>query len=245
MSVSRTFTHQYAGPPFAANGGHLAGVLAETAGLTQAHVEFMAPVPLDTSVEIDAFDGTAAVAHLGNLLANASAVSLLDVATPAVDWDIAESAARHVDPTGRPFPLCYVCGPDREHDGLHLQPGEVSPGLVATVWVPTAAHAHGCGAVPLRVVTAALDCPSAFSFLRRDEAALLAAMTFEVRRLPRVGERLTVTGSLRRVEGRRVWATTVVATAEGERIGRAENLWVRVDEARIAALKATASRVAA
>jgi len=237
MSESHTFTHRYAGPPFAVNGGHLAGVLAEKAGLSRAHVEFVRPVPLDAPVQVDAADGGARVQHQGILLAEASPASLLHDASPAVDWKTAASAARRVDSTGHPFPLCYVCGPDRGHgDGLHLQPGEVSPGLVATVWLPTADQTHGCGAVPLRVVTAALDCPSAFAFLGRAEAALLAAMTFEVRRLPRVGERVVVTGSLRSARGRKAWATTTLATAEGETIGRAGNLWIRVDADRIAAM---------
>jgi hypothetical protein len=87
------------------------------------------------------------------------------------------------------------------------------------------------------MVTAALDCPSAFPFLQQGGSALLASMTFEVKRLPHVSEHLVVTGWGRGRDGRKLFGASAVATADGETLARANTLWIEVgadDLARIA-----------
>jgi hypothetical protein len=107
----------------------------------------------------------------------ASPVPLLDRTNP------------HVDFVHHPFPACFVCGPDRaQSDGLHLFPGFVTPDVVAVSWRPRRLADRPTGTLPVRMVTSALDCPSAFAGLVPGSFALMASMTFHIERLPRVSD---------------------------------------------------------
>jgi hypothetical protein len=228
---------RFSGPPFGANGGYTAGLLAEHAGVRSAHVEISAPVPMDRPVEVVTDAATASLTHHGKVLATAAPVVLIDMSHPAVDFVTATVAAGDVDPTGHPFPGCFVCGPGRARaDGLHLLPGPVGQGVVAVPWTPAAWQADPTGTVPVRIVTAALDCPSAFPVLEPGAMALLVSMTFGIERLPMVGEHLVVTGWKRRVQGRKLFTSSAVATADGETIARADALWIGIDSDRLSVL---------
>ena len=241
--TTTTFEARFAGPPFAANGGYIAGVLSERLGVRGAHVQLRAPVPLDVPVELRTDDDLEATLHYhGRLLASASPVSLLDRSHPEVDFVTASIAAGGTDPSTHPFPECFVCGPARgREEGLHLFAGEVAPGLVAVPWRPSAWQADPTGVVPLRYVTAALDCPSAFPFLQPGGSALLASMTYEVMRLPRVGEHLVVTGWSKVRDGRKMFAASAIAAPDGETLARANTLWIEVTADDIARLTADAA----
>jgi hypothetical protein len=238
VTTTTTISNRFAGPPFAVNGGYTAGVLAERLGARGAHVQLRAPVPFDVPVEIALDDTEATIRRHGEVLVTASPVSLLDRSHPPVDFITAAMAAGSADRSRHPFPDCFVCGPNRSNsDGLHLLPGEVEPGLVAASWRPTMWQADPTGTLSVRMVTAALDCPSAFPFLQQGGSALLASMTFEVKRLPHVSEHLVVTGWGRGRDGRKLFGASAVATADGETLARANTLWIEVgadDLARIA-----------
>jgi hypothetical protein len=234
-----TISDRYAGPPFGVNGGYIAGLLAEYAGVRSAHVELSAPVPMGRPLELVADYPMASISDQGRVLATAAPVSMLDMSHPGVDFVSATMAAGDVDPSDHPFPGCFVCGPDRGHDdGMHLLPGEVEPGVVAVPWRPTGWQAGDDGTIPLRLVTAALDCPSVFPVLGAGQAALLVAMTFGVERLPVGGEHLVVAGWGRRVHGRRLFTSSSVTSADGDTIARADTLWIGVDRERLAGLAA-------
>ena len=244
--TTTTISNRFAGPPFAANGGYTAGLLAEHLGVRGAHVQLRAPVPLDTPIEIIVDDPQATISHHGHDLVTASPISLLDRTHPQVDFVTAAIAAGSTDPTNHPFPGCFVCGPDRSHeDGLHLFPGHVSDDVVAVSWRPAMWQADPTGTVGMRMVTAALDCPSVFPYLEPGGAALLASMTFEVGRLPHVGEHLIVTGWRRHSEGRKLFAASAIATAEGETLARANTLWIAVAAEDLVRVAASMDRSAA
>lgn len=244
--TTTTISDRFAGPPFAVNGGYAAGLLAERAGVRAAHVQLRAPVPLETPVEL-ALDGPeASIRHRGRTLITASPVSLLDRTHPQVDFVSAALAAGSTDRSHHPFPACFVCGPDRaQDDGLHLFPGFVGPGVVAVPWRPAAWQADPTGMLPVRMVTAALDCPSVFPALEPGSAALLASMTFQIERLPRVGEHLVVTGWTQSVSGRKLYAASAIAGADGETLARADTLWIEVAADHLARLAETTTRSAA
>jgi hypothetical protein len=227
----------YAGPPFAANGGYVAGMLAGRVGLMSAHVDLKAPVPMDTAVRVVTTDSTA-TAYAGDVaLATASAASLLPLEVPSVDIQSAHNAVRSLDTSAHPFPDCWVCGPNRAAGaGLHLLPGTVRDGVVATPWRPTPWQTDSDGTVPLHVMTAALDCPSAFAVMQPGSAALLASMAFTVDRLPHEGEQLVVVGWQRSIEGRKMRAGTAVTTPTGDVVARASTLWISVDARKIGQL---------
>lgn len=244
--TTTTISNRFAGPPFAANGGYTAGLLAEHLGVRGAHVQLRAPVPLDTPIEIAIDDPQATISHHGQVLVTASPVSLLDRTHPQVDFVTAAIAAGSTDSAKHPFPGCFVCGPDRSHeDGLHLFPGRVSDDVVAVSWRPTLWQADPTGTVGMRMVAAALDCPSVFPYLDAGDAALLASMTFEVGRLPHVGEHLVVTGWRRYSEGRKHFAASAIATADGETLARADTLWIAVASSDLTRLAASMDRSAA
>lgn len=228
--TATTIPDRFAGPPFAVNGGYAAGLASEHLGARRAHVQLLAPVPLDTMVEIAVDETEAIIRREGRTLLTASPASLLDRSHPPVDFVTAALAAGGADRENHPFPGCFVCGPDRSQtDGMHILPGKVRPGLVASSWRPAPWQADPTGTVPLRMVTAALDCPSIFPFMQPGGAALLASMTFDVRRLPRVSEHLVVTGWSRGAEGRKMFGASAIATADGEPVARANTLWIGVE----------------
>jgi hypothetical protein len=121
---------------------------------------------------------------------------------------------------------------------MHLLPGEVEPGVVAVPWRPTGWQAGEYGTIPLRLVTAALDCPSVFPVLGPGQAALLVAMTFGVERLPVWESTWWWPVGGRRVHGRKLFTSSSVATADGDTIARADTLWIGVDRERLAGLAA-------
>lgn len=244
--TSTTISDRFSGPPFAANGGYAAGLLAERMGARGAHVQLRAPVPLNTPIEIETDAPGATISHHGRMLVTASPVSLLDRTAPQVDFVTAAMAAGSADRSVHPFPSCFACGPERSStDGLHLFPGEVSPGVVAVPWRPAPWQADPIGAVPTRLVTAALDCPSAFPFLQPGGSALLASMTFDVARLPRVGEHLVVTGWSQGSEGRKMFASSAITTADGEQLARSDTLWIEVAAEDLSRIEASMGREAA
>ena len=245
-TTSTTISNRFAGPPFAVNGGYAAGLLAERLGVRGVHVQLRQPIPLDVPVEITLDGPEATISRHGRVLASAAPVSLLDRSHPIVDFVTAAVAAGGTDRAAHPFPNCFVCGPDRSsEDGLHLFPGTVAPGLVAVSWRPAPWQGDPTGTVPVRFVAAALDCPSAFPFLQPGGSALLASMSFEIRRLPRVGEHLVVVGWDRGTEGRKMFGATAVATAEGETLARANTLWIEVGASDLARLAASMEQNAA
>jgi hypothetical protein len=227
-----TIADRFAGPPFAANGGYTAGLLAEHLAVRGAHVQLRAPVPLNTPLEVHVDEPAAAIVRNGTTLMSAAPASLIDMSHPAVDFVSAAVAAGGADREGHPFPDCFVCGPDRSQvDGMHLFPGEMDDNTVAVSWRPPTWQGDPTGTVPVRIVAAALDCPSAFPVVEAGNSALLASMTFRIDRLPRVGEHLVVIGWGRGVEGRKMWAASAIASAEGETLARAETLWIDVTAA--------------
>jgi len=238
MSDTIVITDDFAGPPFAANGGYVAGILAEHLGVSSAHVDLRAPAPLGRELHMKSEGPFATIEDRGRLVASAAAVSLTDLSAPRVDYITAALAAGDVDATHHPFPQCFVCGPDRSvDDGLHLLPGHIAEGVVAVPWRPSAAGAR----VSTRVVAAALDCPSAFAVIEDGEAALLASMTFQIARTPLVGEELVVTGWKRRTSGAKRWAATAITGPDGEMLAKAETLWLAVDADRLGAIEAAAA----
>lgn len=241
-----TIPERFSGPPFAVNGGYAVGLLAERLGARGLHANLRAPVPYETPVEVTIDETEATLRHHGRTLVTGTPVSLLDRSGPRVDFVTAAMAAGSTDRATHPFPNCFVCGPNRSTtDGLHLFPGEVAPGLVAVSWRPAPWQADPTGTVPMRMMTAALDCPSIFPFMESGSQALLASMTFEVSRLPRVSEHLVVTGWNRGRDGRKMHGGAAVATADGEMLARSNTLWVAVSKEDLARIEQSMQRAAA
>jgi hypothetical protein len=79
-----------------------------------------------------------------------------------------------------------------------------------------------------RHVWAALDCPSYFGLPGRP-LALLGRLTARIDRLPELGKRFVVMGWPIGSDGRKHFAGSALADAEGEIVAHALATWIEID----------------
>ncbi len=142
----------------------------------------------------------------------------------AVTFDDARQASAAYTNDSEMFRYCFVCGTARP-DGLRLAPGTVREGVVAAPWVPA-------DSIPLdeTVLWAAMDCPGGWALPQMlERPALLGSMTAKVFDLPAVGEECVVVGADQGEQGRKAFASTAVYGADGRLLGRAEQIWIRLN----------------
>ncbi len=162
------------GPPGNANGGVLAGRLAERlAADGPTEVTFLAPCPVDVDLALEERDGALFALAGSEPVARARPGKLDLKPLPAPKpRAVAAVAGRSRAMATHPFPGCFVCGPERA-DGLRIFPGPMGA-AAAACWTPTPEWDDGSGHVPAFTLWAALDCPSSFPLLEDpDEAARL------------------------------------------------------------------------
>ena len=90
------------------------------------------------------------------------------------------------------------------------------------------------GVLDLPTTWAALDCPGGWAADFTAQTMVLGRMTAEVLRRPAAGEALVASGLLRGRDGRKFRTATALHTADGELLGRAEQVWIEIDRARFA-----------
>ena len=229
MSDSLTIDPRFNGPPDSANGGYACGVLAEIIG-PAARVNLRLPPPLDTSLTRER-DGPAFRLMQGAaVVADGTAASPSVQALPSPGPAAAAVASQRFagrDPALHSFPGCFVCGPQRESDGLRIFPGPVEgTELIACVWEPGAELASDDGTVAVRHVWAALDCPSGFACMPLGSMTVLASMTAELRRPVEVGGEHVVAAWRVSSEDRKHRGGSAIYDAGGECLALAEALWI-------------------
>ncbi len=207
---------RFNGPPGSANGGITCGLLAAHVDADVVQVTLRVPPPLDTDLSIEGdqlLDGATLVAQ--------AAPGQVDLVAPAPVGLIAaqEAAHRFAGVAGHPFPSCFVCGPDHP-TGMHLAPGAVGDGLVATPWTPDTGS-------PV-LTWAALDCPGGWSADLPGRPMVLGRMTCRIDREPVVGEAHVVQGWLLGSEGRKVRTGTALYDGAGQVLAIAEATWITV-----------------
>lgn len=222
---------RFRGPPNSANGGYASGVIAE--GLEgPVTVTLRVPPPLDRSMSLSS-DGDSSRLTDGERVVGEARRSTLDLNLPeSPGFDIAtEASHRFAGFESRVFPGCFVCGPEREAgDGLRIFAGAVDgAGVVAAPWIPDETLRAPDGEIDRRLVWAVLDCPSYYA-LPGAPMALLGRQTAQIDRLPEIGEPVVVTGWLKGTEGRKMFAGSALATAQGEVIASSDSIWIVVDE---------------
>lgn len=234
---------RFHGPPHSANGGYVCGAVAELAE-GPVTVSLRVPPPLERSMSVRTEDGRLRMFDDDTLVAEAVPSEPVDLDVPVVvDLASAQDAARRY--TGfdeHPFPTCWTCGPHRPAgDGLRIFTGAVEgPGreldLVAAPWTPDADVDAGDGSVLAPHVWAALDCPSYFGAVR-DEPALLARLTADLRAPVRVGQPYVVLGwTAAGADGRKRHGGSAILDTDGRVVAVAESLWVTLSDAALAAL---------
>ncbi len=219
---------RFRGPPDSANGGYAAGVVAEgIEGIATSTLRV--PPPLGTPLLLTA-DGTESTLRHGDVVVGEAIAADLDLAVPAPPTleEATAAADRYIfRDGGHVFPTCFVCGPDREvGDGLRIFPGGLEgSAVVAAPWLVDASLARGGAPVDHRYAWAALDCPSYFA-LDGTPLALLGRLTADIDRVPVVGETLIAMGWPVRVEGRKHFSGSALATPDGDVIARAAAVWI-------------------
>ncbi|BDU04865.1 hypothetical protein [Nocardia cyriacigeorgica] len=229
---------RFNGPSGSGNGGYVAGLVAHHAGMpaqeesgtalvasaesAPVRVMLRAPAPLDVPLAMRAgglYDGETVIAE--------AAAGAFERAVPEpVSFDDADTAAAAYQNDSEMFRYCFVCGTART-DGLGLAPGEVRPGVVAAPWVPDESLR-----IDPTLLWAAMDCPGGWALPEMlERPALLGSMMASVFALPEVGEKCVVVGAEQGEQGRKSYASTAVYGADRRLLGRAEQIWIRLNRA--------------
>ena len=213
----------YAGLPELAHGGYVAGVLTAALGADSTRVRLRRPVPVDRPLRIERPGPGHAELHDGDgLLAEGVAAEvLLHLPAPVGRAEAAAATARFPDAAHHPFPTCLVCG--TAHAGaLGIFPGPVSGrAMVAASWTPAARHARPDGALPLELVSAALDCPQIWALMVHAEPAsservVTSELEARFERPVRAGEPHVVIGWPMGRDGRRRLAGAAILGPDGQ-----------------------------
>jgi len=226
-----TIPGRFNGPPGSGNGGYSCGAIADAIG-EQVEVTLRQPPPLETPMEIIDDGERWRVLH-GDLLI-AEAVRVDPPTPPPLAPTLAEAEAamgRYLGHTRHDFPMCFTCGTGRD-DNLAVFSGAVAGSdLVAAIWVPDPSLPNEDGAVTVPIVWSAIDCPGAWTAMRAqtDAPVVLGRMSAHIERAPTIGETTIVYGWPLGGEGRKAFAGTALADADGNPIAWAIQTWIALE----------------
>lgn len=229
MSFTIHIPTRFNGPPKSANGGVAAGLAAQAID-GPAEVSLRAPPPLDTDMQVVARDDGYECWHDQQLVMTLRPAAPLSPVPPAPSFDAARAGRSHFPPLEtHAFPGCFVCGPDRAHDGLCIFAGRPD-GFdgVTDIWTPQADLGDAEGRVRPEILWAALDCPGAFAVGFQNRPMVLARMSTQLHMRPSVGEELVVAGWHQFDDGRKHGASTAIFTPDGQLVAQSEQLWIEL-----------------
>ena len=230
MKESITIRRRFCGPVDSGNGGYVCGLLAGYVDGV-AEVTLKQPPPLEKALQVDKHvddlfllkdgDGVVAQARPSNLD--------LDVPQPPTYAEAEAASKRYTGFHFHPFPLCFVCGPDRAPgDGMHIFPGQLGrDGIVASPWIPHESLADEDGYVKREFLWACLDCPGIFAVIGT-LPMVLGKLTAEITGRIRPGQNCVAIGWKIASEGRKNVAGTAVFLDTGELLGNAKAVWIEL-----------------
>ena len=227
---------RFVGPPGAANGGYVAGLLAARLDAASAvEVTLLRPVPIERELQVAAIEGGVALSDGDEQLALAVAAADPDVGpVPAVSVMSARASAQEPgDLREHPFPRCFGCGPGRDQDeAVALHPGPVRGRhtVWATAWTPPDALPHDRdGALTAEMVWVALDCPSSFATVPVGSPPhVLGRLHGRVDAAVHVGEEVVVISWPLGHEGRKRWGASAIVGAQGDVRAVARATWIAI-----------------
>lgn len=235
--IAETFmiSRRFCGPSQSGNGGYVCGRLAKHV-VGPASVRLSAPPPLEVELQVEKSDSGALLLQGSRLIAEARPVKFDAVPPLAPSFSEAETASRNYYGFVRhSFPYCFVCGTRRSiGDGLQLYPGDIKDrSIVATPWVPDSTLADGSGAVGIEFLWAALDCPSAFSFLPLPEGkrVVLGELCARIESTVSPSDKCVVTGWRIGVDGRKHVAGSAIFAESGKVIAVGRATWIEISAA--------------
>jgi hypothetical protein len=217
----------YEGPPAAAQGGYICGLLAGHVP-PDAEITLRRPVPLGTALRLES--GT--LLYDGQDLVAEAATTRVDNHAPEPPTFAEALAASAAYPgfTTHPFPRCVVCGPDRtDSPAFRVFPGPVAGReLVAAVWYPSP-DAVVDRAIKPEFAWAALDCPggwAAIQFGNLTGPAVLGRMAARLEEPVLADEAHIVVGWLDAVSGRKLSAGSALYSRSGVLQGFSRQTWI-------------------
>ena len=228
---SLTVDKRFCGPPGYANGGYIAGLMAQHSA-ARVRIRLERPIPLQVPLELRAVEGGGLeLSHLGGVLARALPVDFELEVPAAPSYLQALEASRHFTGfTHHLYPACFVCGTERARgDGLRIFAGRHGAGnLVAAPWVADVALSDGEGKVRPEFISAALDCPGAFAAREDLAPMLLGEFSAHIDRRLHVDEPCVVVGWKIRASGRKYEVGTALFDEDGELCARARAIWIEL-----------------
>jgi hypothetical protein len=228
---SLTIDARFCGPPGCANGGYVAGLMAQHSQ-QRVRIRLERPIPLQVALELDLIaDGGLELTHLGLRLARGQPTDFELEVPAAPSYLEALEASRHFSGfTQHPAPGCFVCGTQRQRgDGLRIFAGRLGDNdTVAAPWVPDAALSDAEGKVKPEFMSAALDCPGAFATRSDLVPMLLGEFTAHIDRCVHIDEPCVLIGWRIRISGRKYEVGTALFDEKGELCARARALWIEL-----------------
>ncbi|MFI6597031.1 PaaI family thioesterase [Nonomuraea sp. NPDC050536] len=224
-----TVPERFRGPAAVANGGWIAGTMADALNGHRSAVEVTlhAPTPLETELRLEHVANTVTLSDGDKLLVEAFPVAEDLEAPDFVSFtDAARAEAGFPGWHGHAFPECFVCGLREPGDGLRVFPGPVEgTNLVAAGWrVPfTVADEDG---VPAAIVGAALDCVTGWAHFAPGESALLGRLAVQIHRRVYAGGTYSVVGEATGRDGRKLFGRSAIYENDGALVASARATWI-------------------
>lgn len=220
---------RFCGPPQSGNGGYVCGRMAEHID-GSARVRLMSPPRLGVPLSLLCSDDEVLLFDKELLIAKAAPHQLhLDVsACPSLE-EARSMSERYAGFSHTPFPMCFVCGPDRKkNDGLRIFPGVSNDdSMVACVWEPDAGLFDPGGLLQTWAVWSALDCPSGWAFLHRGKGpALLGEYAVDIFSSDTGGQACIVIGWELECTGRKHKTASALYTSQGRLMACAQATWI-------------------
>jgi len=234
MSNAVTIERRFRGPSESGQGGYSCGLLARALDAPAAEVTLRAPPPLDVELELVGADDGARLFHGGELIAEATALSELELDLPAPVSLEEAAAAADSSPLHEHHaaPECFVCGPLREPgDGLQVLLGEVAGrDLVASPCRFDASLPNHEGMLFTEIAWAVLDCPSGWASLLVPEVgtSVLGRMAARVVGDLEVGRDYVAVGWPLAHEGRKFDGGSALFDLEGQPHAYARARWIEL-----------------
>lgn len=229
--------NRFSGPIGYANGGWIAGLVAQASGLDPAEITLRRPIPLETDLELSMDAGTGegrltdGEALIVEVRPGAFQREVPEFITPeaAVDAEAATLVRSSPD-----YGHCLVCGVDRP-DGYRLRPGVLSarPDSAACLWRPASMQPPLPVDATIPAVWAALDCPGVWTIDAPRDPMLLGRMTASVLHAPDLSlgdatDDMIVVARQDARDGRKMQTSTALYSLNGQLLAHAEQVWIAV-----------------
>jgi hypothetical protein len=231
MRAELRVDERYCGPPGCANGGYIAGLIAQHSA-RQLRVRLEQPIPLRTALELfDTEDDGLELRAAGRTLIRAKPAGLeLEVPEGVSYLEALEASRRFTGFTRHAYPACFVCGPDRGRgDGLRIFAGRLEhQDRVAAPWIPDASLGDGAGKVRAEFMSAALDCPGYFAAHAATAPMLLGEYVAHVDRCVHIDEPCVILGWTIASNGRKHEVGTALFDEKGQWCARARAVWIEL-----------------